>query len=377
MADMEPEPQRQRWATKGVVAGCIGLVVLFAVAQSPFARADKSRQLSEIVVTPPREECAKTTDDCYAQRCCQTTGYTCYLKTAGGSKATCMKKCTPGVDGACIAQTVTAPATKSAVTLSSTNLFCFAVYTENTGSTKKSWDLELLRTNLFLGSHIFGCEAYRVYSDVTTWLSPGDVDTVMVTESAGLPFHGEKRKETGTWINANIFIAVWKKISQDSLWADKDWTVKADADAVFLPSRLRTKLMAQEVTSNGIYLENCKYVNYGFFGNLEVISRKAAQTYIANLDDCVASLNYMGHEKETGSEPWGEDLFLQRCMDLHGVDKVSDFTLTTDGMCEAFRPEGEKKNKKWTPDCATTMTPAMHPFKTPKTYFDCLKATQR
>merc|ERR1712047_24671 len=206
-----------------------------------------------------------------------------------------------------IAQTVTAPATKSAVTLSSTNLFCFAVYTENTGSTKKSWDLELLRTNLFLGSHIFGCEAYRVYSDVTTWLSPGDVDTVMVTESAGLPFHGEKRKETGTWINANIFIAVWKKISQDSLWADKDWTVKADADAVFLPSRLRTKLMAQ---------------------------------------------------KETGSEPWGEDLFLQRCMDLHGVDKVSDFTLTTDGMCEAFRPEGEKKNKKWTPDCATTMTPA-------------------
>merc|ERR1712004_314957 len=137
-------------------------------------------------------------------------------------------------------------------------------------------------------------------------------------------------------------IAVWKKISQDSLWADKDWTVKADADAVFLPSRLRTKLMAQEVTSNGIYLENCKYVNYGFFGNLEVISRKAAQTYIANLDDCVASLNYMGHEKETGSEPWGE-----------------------------------KKNKKWTPDCATTMTPAMHPFKTPKTYFDCLKATQR
>ena len=75
MADMEPEvgtpPQRQRWATKGVVAGCIGLVVLFAVAQSPFTRADKSRQLSEIVVTPPREECAKTTDDCYAQRCCQ------------------------------------------------------------------------------------------------------------------------------------------------------------------------------------------------------------------------------------------------------------------------------------------------------------------
>ena len=197
------------------------------------------------------------------------------------------------------------------------------------------------------------------------------------TESAALPFHGEKRKVTGTWINANMFIAVWKKIGEDALWSDKDWTVKADADAVFLPSRLRTKLLSQAVTSNGIYLENCKYVNFGFFGNLEVMSRKAAQTYIANIDDCMNSLNYLGREKLTGNEPWGEDLFAQRCMDLHGVDKVSDYTLTTDGACEAFRPQGEKKNKKWKPDCAVTQTPAMHPFKSTTDYFDCLKATQR
>merc|ERR1712004_915574 len=89
------------------------------------------------------------------------------------------------------------------------------------------------------------------------------------------------------------------------------------------------------------------------------------------------SLNYLGKEKDYGNEPWGEDLFAQRCMDLHGVDKVSVFDLTTDGMCEAFRPEGQKKNKKWTPDCATTTTAGMHPFKNPKVFFDCLKATQR
>jgi len=326
-------------------------------------------------VTPPREECAKTTDSCYAQKCCQTTGYTCYLVSSGSAK--CMKKCTPGVDGTCLARVVTATATASDVTLSSTNLFCFAVYTEDTGSTKNSYDLELLRTNLFLGSHIFGCEAYKVYSDVSTWLSPGDVDTEMVTELAGAPFHYAKRKETGTWINGNIFLAVWKKIEAQGLWEDKDWTVKADADAVFLPSRLRQKLLTQEVTSNGIYLENCKYVNFGFFGNLEVISRKGVATYLSSIDDCKTSLNYLGKEKETGNEPWGEDLFAQRCMDLHGVDKVSAFDLTTDGMCEAFRPEGQKKNKKWTPDCATTTTPGMHPFVNPKVYFDCLKATQR
>merc|ERR1712107_9923 len=65
-------------------------------------------------------------------------------------------------------------------------------------------------------------------------------------------------------------------------------TVKVDADAVFLPQRLREKLGTQQVTDNGIYIENCKFVNWGFFGNLEVFSQKAAATYMAGLDDRTA-----------------------------------------------------------------------------------------
>merc|ERR1712227_67721 len=206
--------------------------------------------------------------------------------------------------------------------------------------------------------------------------SPGKVDTVMVDDAEG-NFHFAKRKETGTWINSNMFIATWKKIKEENMWSSKDWTIKVDADAVFLPMRLRTKLAALEVTDNGIYLENCKWVRYGFFGNLEVFSNKAVSTYLANLDDCKVALNYRGSEKNTGFEPWGEDLFAQRCMDLHGVDKVSAFDITTDASCAAWRPEGQKKNRKWRPDCATTQTPAIHHFKTPTEYFDCLKATQR
>ena len=75
-------------------------------------------------------------------------------------------------------------------------------------------------------------------------------------------------------------------------WADKDWAVKVDTDAVVLPSRLRTKMMAREMTSNGVYLESCKYVSYDFFGNLEVVNRMAAQAYIVNINDCVASPDY-------------------------------------------------------------------------------------
>merc|ERR1711933_297080 len=82
---------------------------------------------------------------------------------------------------------------------------------------------------------------------------------------------GAKRKKTGSWINSNIFIAAWKAIKEEGVWASKDWTVKGDADAVFLPIRLRNYSGKVEVTENGIYLENCKYVSYGFFGSLEVL----------------------------------------------------------------------------------------------------------
>merc|ERR1711963_231171 len=54
---------------------------------------------------------------------------------------------------------------------------------------------------------------------------------------------------------------------------------------------------------------------------------------------------------------WGEDVFTQRCMDHHYVDKVEAFDMTTDGACAADRPEGEKKNKKWhAEDCSQLKT---------------------
>merc|ERR1712115_493942 len=143
----------------------------------------------------------------------------------------------------------------------------------------------------------FGCEAYKVYSDVEVWLSPGQVNTVKVDDPNG-DFHFAKRKLTGTWVNSPIFIEIWKAIRTEGLWASHDWTVKVGADTVFLPMRLRTRLSGQKVTSSGIYLENCKYVNYGFFGNLEVVSHQGFGTFLANLDDCVSALNWKGPEEK-------------------------------------------------------------------------------
>jgi len=330
---------------------------------------------NEIQVVPPREECAKTTENCLSQKCCKTTGYQCYQVKP--DYASCMKTCTPGVDGTCLLEANFAASKRSTISQTANTMYCFSFYTADTGSTKPSYELDLLRTQLFLGASIFGCEAYRVYSDVEAWLAPGKVNTIKVEDVDG-DFHFAKRKRVGSWVNAPMFIAAWKKIQEEGLWQDKDWVVKADVDAVFLPSRLRTYLEKVEVTNNGIYLENCKYVNFGFFGSLAVMSHDAAATYIKNLDTCKQELNYKGaSDKATGMQPWGEDLFAQRCMDISGVDKVSAFDINTDANCAMWRPEGEKKNRKWLPDCATARTPAMHHFKTPKLYFDCLKATQR
>jgi len=336
--------------------------------------------LADIDVIPPREECAKTGVNCVNQKCCQTTGYECFEVHPG--EARCMKSCTPGVDGTCYKNApAMVPSHQSDVTYSKNTLFCWEFYTADTGSTKKSYELDILKTQLFLGVSIFGCEDYRVYSDVQENLDgdEGKVKTIMVTEKdAQHPFHFAKRKRVGKWVNSNMFIQAWRDIKQEGAWAKWDWTVKVDIDAVFLPMRLRQYLGQKEVTDNGIYLETCKYVNYGFFGSCAVVSHNAAATYMANLDDCEASLNYMSaDDKDTGMQPWGEDLFQQRCMDLHGVDKVAGYDVNTDASCAAWRPEGEKKNRKWLPECALTKTPAMHHFKTPKLYFDCLKATQR
>jgi len=325
-------------------------------------------------VIPPREMCAKAGANCIAQKCCQTTGYTCYEVKSGFAQ--CMKSCTPGQDGTCLTQSHFAPSKRSGVTNTANTLFCFAFYTADTGSTKPSFELDLLRTQLFLGASIFGCEEYRVYSDVDTWLSPKGINTIKVNDAEG-NFHFAKRKKAGTWVNSNMFIATWRMIKDEGAWAKWDWTVKVDVDAIFLPSRLRTYLANVEVTNNGIYLETCKYVNFGFFGSLAVVSHDAAGTYMANLDDCKSSLNYMGSEKDYGNQPWGEDLFQQRCMDLHRVDKVAAYNLNTDAACAAWRPEGQKKNGKWRPDCAVTQTPGIHSFKKTQEYFDCLKATQR
>merc|ERR1711957_416747 len=73
------------------------------------------------------------------------------------------------------------------------SLFCFSVFTQDTGSPKQSYELELLTQQLERKVSLFACDAYDVYSDVEVSLG-GGVMTKKVTDVKG-DWHFAKRKE--------------------------------------------------------------------------------------------------------------------------------------------------------------------------------------
>merc|ERR1711941_264280 len=113
----------------------------------------------------------------------------------------------------------------------------------------------------------------------------------------------------------------------------------------FFPWKLISVLNSATVPAEGLYMENCKFVEWGYFGNLEVFSKQAFATLVTNLDECYTSLPWKVGVHGGKHGPMGEDLFAQKCMDLMGVAKQENFGLTTDGACEADRPTEERKNK--------------------------------
>jgi len=137
------------------------------------------------------------------------------------------------------------------------------------------------------------------------------------------------------------------------------------------------------VTESGVYLENCKYVRYGFHGSLEVFSQRAAGTYATHVEDCLRTLHWT--RARLGGFPYlGEDTFAQQCMDRFGVDRVpsqyqpnqASGGLHAAGACSARRPAGIVAEGSWSPDCKSTRAAALHAYKDPRSYFRCLVETQ-
>jgi len=329
----------------------------------------ESGQYSWQIVHKDRDLCSKTTENCMASKCCEVSGYHCYAKN--DTVAQCAKTCSPSASNLCSPLSETLQLEPDYMK-PARSLFCFSVYAEDTGSPKPSYEKELLSEQFEKKVSIFACDAYDVYSDVEVSLGGGFV-TKKVTDVVG-DWHFAKRKETGAWVNTGIFIQVWKAVAEAQVYSSHDWVVKVDADAVFVPERLQDRIQWMPRTTSGVMLQNCEYVDYGFFGNLEVLSTKAFDVLVDSLDTCYTEVDWKVGVKNGKYGPMGEDLFAEICMSKNGVHKVEAFDVTTDGACPAKRPKDQTKNKKWHSDCKVK-TPAMHPFKKPKDWFECFDQT--
>jgi len=222
------------------------------------------------------------------------------------------------------------------------SLFCMSVMTPA--------EVELTKAQLASKTGIFACDEFSVISGERillghtpwgaqwTWFDP-ELSRAMRNAS----------------VNAEVFLRAWDLLIDQKKGGPlaHDWIVKVDPDSVFLADRLRQQLSPHEAPKgSGLYLANCAKnpSSHKLLGSLEVFSHSAFMAYKRGRSRCKQELNWKN---------MGEDIFMQECFDKLGVGKVDDFGLLGDSRCIGA-------------SCNEKTKVVFHPFRTVKSYFDCL-----
>jgi len=296
-----------------------------------------------------RTECSDAAEDCSRTGCCKNSSMKCFQKNVRWSG--CLVSCERGIHTRDPVEEQT-PWTCGPPHLKGPSLFCFAIC-RSSGS-----DLALMRHQALISAGVFGCNAYSVFSDAELDLPNVHVIPQVVAQK------GVAGALTATWVNANAFIAAWDHIMSQTMFLNHDWVVKADPDCVFVPSRLRDHLAQPQFSSAGsaplgAYLKNCAAGPRGLqlFGSIEVLSKNAVQTLMTNWDRCKAKVDH---------SLCGEDMWLQKSLDLLHVQPVEDYgVLVLDGYCPGLPA----------PDICTPSFMAFHPKKVPEQWLKCWEET--
>jgi hypothetical protein len=235
------------------------------------------------------------------------------------------------------------------------SMFCYALMRQGSG------EKELLDTSYSLGTSIFACDKYAVYSNYLTEVGQGSgVQTHIVNSNLQCEVH---EIAWNTW----IFIAVWKVVLEDGMWRYHDWTIKVDADSVFLPDRLRAVLQNHVGEP---YLNNCRY---GLHGPIEVLSRAALEVFNQDYQASPAKdrpnrcMNAFP-QAVAGTAQWGEDMFIDRCFrKVYGLTPGYDPNLMCESHCDC--PD-------WYWCRNGTSRVSYHPFKRADMFTQCLANAQ-
>eukprot|EP00441_Pelagodinium_beii_P017216 CAMPEP_0197659982 /NCGR_PEP_ID=MMETSP1338-20131121/49961_1 /TAXON_ID=43686 ORGANISM="Pelagodinium beii, Strain RCC1491" /NCGR_SAMPLE_ID=MMETSP1338 /ASSEMBLY_ACC=CAM_ASM_000754 /LENGTH=274 /DNA_ID=CAMNT_0043237199 /DNA_START=236 /DNA_END=1057 /DNA_ORIENTATION=+ len=212
------------------------------------------------------------------------------------------------------------------------SLLCWALIVPWTG------EVALIGMQSNLNASIFDCDDYSMFSDRVMEIGGHWTQKIPNTDlNAG--WDPATQTAQNTW----IFHNAWRLFLDEGKWLHHDWVIKVDADAVFLPSRLRAIArdpwvgrVARE--GNGVFLNNCKF---GLHGPIEVFSRLAMETYNKSWHWC--SLVYPQ-----------EDVYIKKCMWSSGVRQVDAFTTLAEQHCD----------EPWFWNCQGSYV-SYHPFKDP------------
>lgn len=222
-----------------------------------------------------------------------------------------------------------------------------------------SAEKELIQRQLHNYIGIFVCNEFAVISSedmvlgkdktgkVRTWANP--------TAATPMGQYGADGASTDSFLNTQTFIFAWDTLMKSGRIFEHDFTVKVDPDCVMVPDRLRGHV--GDHTGESVYFTNCDKFHDDplnpakgdrIFGALEIFSKAAVQAYKSGVADCKA-LDWHG---------WGEDTYIQACMDSLGVSKVFDVNAVGDDRCTAA-------------PCSSPDQIAFHPFKDPPAFVAC------
>jgi len=227
------------------------------------------------------------------------------------------------------------------------SLFCFSLIIPN------SYELELEQFAYEENMGIFGCDEFATYSSSEFEVAPGSI-TIRVNSDLKC----EKGGEFGTALNTPIFFAVWDKVFEGRRHMVHDWTVKVDPDAVFFPGRLRSLVQDKTEYSSGTYLNNCAH---GLHGPLEVFSKLAVESWRNGRDSCTTHFQ----QQCSGDCQWGEDMFIDQCLQFLNTYRVDEFNQLVEDHCDP--------PANWaTCSIGNSKITAFHPFKTVEGYKKCM-----
>merc|ERR1712129_89893 len=125
----------------GLVAGGVASMKRSSMTVGVQGLSGKEQRVN---IVPSYAACSTAKENCFDTGCCKTSGHKCYMKSKG--VASCSKKCTPGKGGfKTCEQPPSADASVPVEEESETSLYCFSLYSKDTGTPKKSYELDLFR----------------------------------------------------------------------------------------------------------------------------------------------------------------------------------------------------------------------------------------